>query len=437
MVTNPEMLDSDLDNSELRDVINDLNSLKKDAESIESSITKAPEKWIDSKHPNRNIVVFDYKNDWEIVTEKVIDTKSKKEIYKVRIKKREKDGWHTQNFWESETFDFSAENKTSFNKKLWDALDQKIGTKRDRLPKTGGKVYDMLWKQSQTIWNIDEQENWSNHEQNNWNTENVETTTMPKGLRIENGVYVYRVQSGDTRSELIGKLSKYAPLSYLKNWYRWSWDGANSFNVWSYLPDHLFDAWVDLIVPNKESIKNVREFKKAQLTAIDNMKKNSKYWEKVKKLFESKKKWWYWYSEETVANALTAYARSESSRLARNENVWECALFRYEPTQVFSYWYHHVALSFKNWKSTKNLAWDKAFNSLNLKIWDTCDPVKSGMLCLAYMIEKNSGEYSKFFDIENNLQWCCDRYNWNGRESYNPNYDKKLKNNYNNIKNLK
>ena len=436
MTTKPEMLDSNLDNSEFLDIMNNLNILKKDVESIESSITKAPEKWIDSKHPNRNIVVFDYKNDWEIVTEKAIDTESKKEIYKVRIKKREKDGWHTQNFWESETFDFSAENKRSFNKKLWDALDQKIGTNRDRLPKTSGKVYDMLWKPSQTIWNVNEQENWSNHEQENWNTENVETTTMPKGLRIENGVYVYRIQSGDTRSQLIGKLSKYAPLSYLKNWYVWSWDGANSFNVGSYLADDKFDVWVDMIVPNKEYTKNVRDFKRTQLTAIENMKNDSIYWEKIKKLFESKKKWWYWYSKEDVANVMAAFARSESSREAWNENVWECALFRYEPTQVFSYWYLHLCLSYKDWKATKNLEWDRAFKSLKLKIGDTCDPIKSGMLFLAFLIEKQPKEYYKFFDIDNNLVWCCDKYNWN-RKKYNPNYDKKLKNNYNNIKNLK
>ena len=437
MVTNPETRDSSLENPELLDVINDLNSLKKDVESIEPSVTKAPEKWTDPKNPNRNIVLFDYKKDWEIVTEKTIDTESKKEIYKVRIKKREKDGWPTQNFWESETFDFSAKDLRSFNIKLWDALNQKIGSKRDRLPKTGRKVYDMLWKQSQTIWVVQGQENWNNREQNNWNRENVETTAMPKGLRLENGVYVYRVQSGDTRSQLIGKLSKYAPLSYLKSWYSWSSDGANSFNVWSYLPDHLFDVWVDLIVPNKESIKNVRDFKKTQLTAIDNMKKNAKYWDKVKKLFISKEKWWYWFSENDVANAMTAYARSESSRLRRNEKIWECALFRYEPTQVFSYGYHHVALSLKNWKPTKNLAWDKARQWLNLSVGDTCDPMKSGMLCLAYCIEKRPTDYYKFFDISNNLTWCCDNYNWWNWEKQNPDYDDKLSNNYKKIKELK
>ena len=59
------------------------------------------------------------------------------------------------------------------------------------------------------------------------------------------------------------------------------------------------------------------------------------------------------------------------------------------------------------------------------------------MLCLAYCIEKNPNEYYKFFDIENNLIWCCDRYNWGNREKDNPDYDDKLKNNYAKIKDLK
>ena len=170
------------------------------------------------------------------------------------------------------------------------------------------------------------------------------------------------------------------------------------------------------------------------------MKTNSKYWDKIKKLFDSKKKWWYWYTEKQVANVMSAFARCESSNKAWNENIWECALFRYEPrSQVFSYWYHHIVLSLKNWvvKSNPPLAWDNALLWLGFNIWETCDPIKSGMLFLAFCIEKSPDCYYKFFDIDNNLNWCCDTYNWKGWESFNPNYDEKLKDNYNNIKALK
>lgn len=438
MVTKPEMLNSDPKNPELLDIQNDLDLLQNWViENFEPYITQAP-------HEKDWAIKFKFEKDWrtlQVVTRKEWSTYTMRVNEYLFIEKLWRKDW--KRLWQTS---FTADNTYSFNLWFWSVMNNLFGVDREEnFPTTIMFVYNMLnhkneqdQHQSQgDSW--ERQENWNNSEKENWNKESTETTEMPKWLRIENGVYIYRVQSWDARSLLISKLSQYEPLSYLKSWYGWQWDGANSFNVGTYLPDHKFDVWVDIIVPNKEYTKNVRDFKKSQLTAIENMKKDKKYWDKIKKLFLSKKKWWYWYSEEQVANALTAYARSESSRLTRNENVWECALFRYEPSQVFSYWYHHVALSYKNWKPNSRhlLAGDKALNSLNFKIWDTCDPIKSGMLCLAYCIEKNPNEYYKFFDIENNLIWCCDRYNWGNREKDNPNYDDKLKNNYAKIKDLK
>ncbi len=354
--------------------------------------------------------VFNYKYmwwKWEIVTRK-----NRNGRYSVRVKR-----WETlPNWWEwwrtkmndnNETFTFSANDRIIFNRQLWVALDKTIWINRDRLPDTWRRVYELLNKEER-----------ANNRERNLNA-------APEWLRMENWVYVYRVQRWDTRSELINKLSKYPPLAYLKDWYWWKSTSAKSFNVGEYLPNSKFHEWVDLIVPNENFTKTVPEFRNTQLTAIEKMKINTVYWEKIRKLFKTKRQWWYGLTERQVANAMTAFARSESSYKARNNYIWECALFRYEPSQVFSYGYHHIL---KAW------AWDNAFKWLGFSVWDACDPMKSGMLFLAYCIEKRPNDFQKFFDIDNNLNWCCEKYNWANWRQTNPDYDQKLKDNYSHIK---
>jgi len=357
--------------------------------------------------------VFNYKYmwwNWEIVTRK-----DKNGRYSVRVKRWERlpnwwEWWRTQKNGNNETFTFSAKDRIIFNRQLWTVLDKTIWRNRDRLPDSWRRVYELLNKEER-----------SNNPERNLNA-------APEWLRMENWVYVYRVQRWDNRWDLINKLSKYPPLAYLKNWYWWKSVSAKSFNVGEYLPDSKFHEWVDLIVPNEKFTKTVPEFRNTQLTAVENMKRNATYWEKIRKLFKSPRQWWYGLTERQVANAMTAFARSESSYKARSNYVWECALFRYEPSQVFSYGYHHVL---KAW------AWDSAFKWLRFTVWDACDPMKSGMLFLAYCIEKRPRDYQKFFDIDNNLIWCCDNYNWANRRHTNPDYDKKLKDNYTHIKSIR
>lgn len=370
--------------------------------------------WI-TKYPSLEnwAVVFDYKYmwwKWEIVARKDINGK-----YSIRVKKWSTlpnwlEWWRTQKNGNNETFTFPANDRIAFNIQLWTVLDKTIWWNRDRLPDTWRRVYELLNK-----------EEISNNREKNPNA-------APEWLRMENGVYVYRVQRWDTRSELIGKLSKYPPLAYLKDWYWWRSVSAKSFNIGEYLPDNKFHEWVDLIIPNEKFTKTVSEFRNTQLTAIENMKNNATYWEQFVKLFKSPRQWWYWLTERQVANVMTAFARSESSYKARDNYVWECALFRYEPSQVFSYGYHHVL---KAW------AWENAFKWLRFTVWDACDPMKSGMLFLAYCIEKRPRDFQKFFDIDKNLNWCCENYNWANWRQTNPDYDKKLKDNYTHIKSIR
>ena len=402
MLTNPETLYTDLENSELLKTREELASLKKEIiEWVEPSITKGPERLSNGK------ILFDYKEKngqkWEIITEKSWDS------YKIRVKKWVKlptwqMGRQTQKNWNNETFNFTATDKTLFNNGLSNVLNKTIGTNRDKLPKTGWKVYDMLNTESDI-----------KTEQK----ESKETNKMPKWLVLDHWVYVYTVQSWDCESKIKSKLAKYAPLSYLKDVSNGIW----WFNF-SSIPDNKLLPWLKIPVPKPDSerIKTVTEFKKEQRLAIKEMKNNSVYWDKIKDLFKSKKEWWYWYSEDDIASAMTAYAKSETCPEDYDDKVWKLSLFRYERThRCPSYWYYHVLYE---WVGLT------AFSKARISIGQACNPKDSWKLFLAFCIEKNPKNYHKFFDITNNLNWCCENYNGSTWKSTNPKYDTKLKKNY-------
>lgn len=345
--------------------------------------------------------------------------------------------WHESRDKKYMVYEYTIQSSWTPNSIRYQAVQQKFAKSKDGIQITNQNAIEYDEKKIFSKWekvyvripkiNHINQKTTNNESKktNDTGKTQVETTNeIPKWLRLENGTYIYKVQSWDTRNNLVKKLWKYKPLSYLNDGYWWAWDWSNSFNVWPYLPDHKFQAWVDLIVPNKPKYeKSISTFKKSQATAIENMKTNSKYWEKIKKLFKSTKNWWYGYSESHIINVMTAFARSESSREKLNDIIWECALFRYEPSQVFSYGYYHILYTW---------AWKKAFEWLNFKLWDSCNPIKSGMLFLAFIIEKRPNDYQKFFNMGDVARWAK-MYNW---WNYKTNkYDTKLKNNYNYIKN--
>ena len=104
--------------------------------------------WITKQPTLENwAAVFGYKYmwwKWEIVTRKEGNGK-----YSVRIKKwirfpDWKYDWQTQKNGDNKTFAIDANDKLTFNRKLWAALDTIIWKNRDRLPTTGWRVYDLL-----------------------------------------------------------------------------------------------------------------------------------------------------------------------------------------------------------------------------------------------------------------------------------------------------
>lgn len=107
-----------------------------------------PDKWI-IKQPTLKdwAVIFDYRHLWQY--REIVIRKKSNGNYSVRIKKMEKLSnwnfdWKTQKNGDKDTFDFFANDKSTFNNKLWAALDKIIGKNRDKLPNTWWKVYDLL-----------------------------------------------------------------------------------------------------------------------------------------------------------------------------------------------------------------------------------------------------------------------------------------------------
>lgn len=414
---------------ETNDALNLLKSNLSSNKEVTKQQEKSVDKWI-TKEPTKSnwAVFFDYENakwKYEIVTRK------ENGFYTIRIKKRVKlknwkIWWQTQKNGNNETFDINASNVDAFNIWLWSALDRVIWTSRDRLPTTGWRVYRLL-----NIWNTAQKKQQNTTETkrttNAWNItvkgkqESVETKGMPKWLVLDHWTYVYTVQSWDNESVIKQKLSRYAPLNYLKNMP----DGINWWNLGT-IPDNKLLPWLKIPVPKQSSerIKTISDFRKSQKLALNEMKSNITYWNYMKKLIGE-------FGENHIANVMTAYAKSETCPINYDDKIWILALFRYEKShQCASYWYHHVL-----WEGPGN----KAFTNTWLSIWQACSPKESWKLFLAFCIEKvnwaqkkeNRGyeNFKKFFNMKDTNR-CTKWYNW-----WEPGYSNKLKNNFDKVKN--
>ena len=388
---------------------------------LKNDILLNTDPWITKQPTLRKwAAVFDYKynwQDWEVVTRKEGNGN-----YSVRIKKKVrfpdwKFDWQTQKNWEKDTFDFTANDKITFNRKLWGALDSTIWKDRERLPRTGWIVYDLLNGPSSTP--KPQQKPAENKAAPKEKKENVETRGMPKWLKLDHWTFVYTVQDGDCEWVIKEKLQNYAPLRYLKD----IPDGITWYNF-NTIPDKKLLPWLKLVVPKKssEKTKTVSEFKKSQRSALNEMKNNPTYWKQINKLIKQ-----FW--ENHIVNVMTAYAKSETCPEDYDNKVWKFALFRYEDSyKCPSYGYHHVLYIDSGLR---------AFGRTWITVGQCCNPKDSGKLFLAFCIEKSRNNYRKFFDLGNriNLAWAAYNYNWpKYRENH---YDTKLKRNFDVAKSTK
>lgn len=169
MTTNPEALNSDLENSGLWFIRNALRFLAKDVkEKVDPSLKEAP-------YEKNWAIIFKFESKWrtfQVVTRKEWNT------YTVRInefkymKKLWRESW--ENIW---TQSFTANNESSFKSWFWTALDNLIGKEREKLPKTSGVVYGLLDKHnSSNQWNWNNK--WNSKESSGESSEKTEKTNL-------------------------------------------------------------------------------------------------------------------------------------------------------------------------------------------------------------------------------------------------------------------
>lgn len=363
------------------------------------------------RYPNKNTkesIIFDYLdksgNKWQIVTRKIENTNK----YTVTIKKLEfieairGFGWSSKISKE----DLSQSEITSVN-----AFNIALGSKMDKViwknnrspqPKIGKIVYEMLNPHN-------ESSNSKDNSKNNKPSENSQEENNTKKSVIEydvwgikwlnrnktNWVYTYTVQKWDCKWAITAKLQEYTN------------NNINGITWWNFnsIPDTWLKIWLTIPLPNSDYKKSSSTFKDFQLKALEEMESDSKYWSDIKQLLKI-------YTKDHIAKVMTAYAWCESK-------LWEFSLFKYENSyKCASYWYHHIL-----YKDTGL----KAFKNLNMDISDSCDPISSWKLFLAFCKEKGWNQFNKFFDMED-TQWWAERYNWSNYKSND--YDTKLKSTY-------
>ena len=208
----------------------------------------------------------------------------------------------------------------------------------------------------------------------------------------------YVVQKWDSLNFIRDKLSKIPEFSYLADSLYVIPDDVsrniNSFNV----PKNAVQPWMFLPIPVKIEDRQIeiKQFKEYSRTALDQMKNNKYYGDKIKEILKQ-------HSEDEIVDVMTAFARSETSedRSKFSDLIWSVELHRREPgLQAFSFSYYHILMEF-NADGKTMWPWLKARTKLWLTEWQCYHPVNAWKLFLWYCCEKRKKDPGFFFNINN------------------------------------
>lgn len=382
-------------------------------------ITKQPEK-LDNWS-----VFFNYKNKWwkwEIVTRKEWNT------YKVRIKKRINKQRYTQMNWNSETFDFTANNKDAFNRQLWSALDKIIGSDRDKLPTTWWIVYNLL------------------NESNNWNgnvdiaKNNTDIRKKPIDLNYteknkEKPVSINFPQNNYTVEWRITRCLRWQTITdavedryWIPRWLlmalmaqEWWWDPTviNQKSSWK------CDWWAGLI--HMQAI-NATNFWLDTLPRSNNGMIDYEHWEKLKKAkadnhndLKKLSKLDERFNPVLSVDASARFLVNEYNKLPQSKDRWLHAINKYAWRWMQDYWYSVVV-----YRTTINSIRNKPIPQFTqeiekVKAWkvsakvnqqrertDLCiNRTKEAINNLHIKIGDQSVSYNEFMKYQ---KWQCDNY---------------------------
>lgn len=219
----------------------------------------------------------------------------------------------------------------------------------------------------------------------------------------------YVVQEWEkTKEQIRKKLSSIPEFSYLKD------SGYDDKIMWFNVPDASLKKWLYIPIPLKTADRHIdiNEFKEYSRMALQEMKDDSHYWEKVKKLIEE-------CGEERVINIMTAFARCETATDQEKflDPIWTAELHRWEPKyKSFSFSYYHILMEKSaDWKTP--WPWLKARQNLWLTEWQCYHPKNAWKLFLWYCFEKKS-DPTYFFKIKNLAEAKTKGWKYNWSSSY-------------------
>lgn len=216
----------------------------------------------------------------------------------------------------------------------------------------------------------------------------------------------YIVQDGETKKAKIReKLSSIPEFSYLAD--SVYTDKIKGFNV----PDASLKEWLYIPIPVKVEDRkiNIEEFREYSKIALQEMKNDPHYWEKVKTIIKE-------CGEEKIINTMISFARCETAMDQKTftDPIWTAALHRWEPSyHSFSFSFYHILME-KNADGKTPWPWLKARQNLWLTEWQCYHPINAWKLFLWYCFEKVKSDPTYFFKISNledaKTKWG--KYNW-------------------------
>ncbi len=219
----------------------------------------------------------------------------------------------------------------------------------------------------------------------------------------------YVVQEWEkTKEQIREKLSAIPEFSYLKD------SLYNDKIMWFNVPDASLKKWLYIPIPLKTADRHIdiNEFKEYSRIALQELKDDSHYWEKVKKLIEE-------CGEERVINIMTAFARCETATDQEKflDPIWTAELHRWEPKyKSFSFSYYHILME-KSADGKTPWPWLKARQKLWLTEWQCYHPINAWKLFLWYCFEKKS-DPTYFFKIKDLAEARTKGWKYNWSQSY-------------------
>lgn len=224
------------------------------------------------------------------------------------------------------------------------------------------------------------------------------TKTLANGEVIfeDIGLTFYKVQKGDTISEIRERLSKYPEWAYLEH----QTNKLESFNIPA--TKLLAGMWLPIPMESKDRHLTDEQFETYAALGISDMRHDDVYGERVEKIIDAS-------SEEEILAIIYAIAKQESGGLP----LGQFELHRWEPhRRAFSFSMFHVMMEGAGLKARRNL---------DLTEGQLYHPRNATKIMIGFLIEKGF-KAEGYLPFDDHLEKFARFYNGGNWKKTNPHY---------------